>query len=163
MDWSLIYFLGHWLTGQVKQIDNIVFEISKSEPHIVLKSWSTSSLIWTSLLKALSNMILELPFEWPAILNLNYVMDWSLTFFLGPYIDRICQTDRQYWILNQSLWTSDCSEILINGVFNLNFIFAGAFLKSWSKMILEWPANWPAILNLNYNKTDQTLIYFPDP
>ena len=83
-------------------------------------------------------------------------MDRSLIYFLGPLLtDLTGQTDRQYWIWNQSIRTLHCSEILINAMVSLIWT---SFLKSWSKKINEWLANWPAILNLNYNISDQIKI-----
>ena len=86
-------------------IHNLEFRIIQSEPHVVLKFWS--------------KMILEPQFKWPAILNLNYVMDQSLTYFLCSYVDRSGQTDRQSWFWNQSIWISCCSEILNKNDFRI--------------------------------------------
>ena len=115
LNWSLTYFLCSYVDcTHVKWTGNLDFETIHSEPHVVLKSWT--------------NMILELLFKWPEILNFNYIMDRSLIYFLGPLLtDLTDQTDRQYWIWNQSIRTLHCSEILINAMVSLIWT---SFLKS---------------------------------
>ena len=105
--------------GSVKPTSNLEFEISQSESHVVLKSWSMVSLIWTSVLKTWTKIILEWQVNWPAILA-----DQSPIYFFPPYLRWLHRSNRPAILNLKSVnLFSCCPEILINGIFNLNLSF----------------------------------------
>ena len=145
LNWSLTYFLCSYDDcTQVKWRGNLDFETIHSEPHVVLKSWT--------------NMILELLFKWPEILNFNYLHNGSVTYLLPwSFADGPHRSNRQA-ILNlksvyQNLtlfWNPD----QCNGVFNLNLIFEILIKKDY-RMTCQLTGNLE--FELQYIRSDKNL------
>ena len=112
--------------------------------------------------------------NWSVILNLNSIMERTLIYFIGSYVDRTGQTDRLAILNLKSVnwnlilfWNPDqkwsCFAAFANGltILKLNYVMEVTDLFPWSSSWLH-RLNRPVILNLKLVNRNLMLFWTPN-